>query len=236
MGGGPRAVNHSADVTRHFVSVSEVWIPNCCRFAGSEGAIAPCFLEIRMPFSATVLCPHPAYEGSRGESGPPWRKVRLKPQAPTWPAQGGLVEVGGELSPSWSPLVAHAVWSRGGSRPNDLVPASLGASVSCASCNCSPRAWERSLSPLSALTSGCEDRAVQVEETTRSSPSLPPPRACPQGRGAVAGGSGFLLFRPQPAFSAPQSSKEESWVGPLELCPELGALAGTYSPAGPGTP
>ena len=155
--------------------------PTQCGSAGSKchGALLSWGPECP---SVVVLCPHLAYKESRGSPG------ELKPSKGMRLLRGdSVVEPGGELSIAGSVLMpAYAVWSRGGSRPNDLVPASLGASVSLASCNCliptpgkgaassfSPRWWLQG----------------QVEETTLSHPSLLPKdlqtgwRGCWQGLG-----------------------------------------------------
>ena len=97
-------------------------------------------------------------------------------------------EPGGELSPAGSVLMpAYAVWSRGGSRPSDLVPASLGTSVSLASCNCLiPTPGKGAASSFSS----CWWLQGRVEETTLSHPSLLPPADTMEGLLAGPGAAG----------------------------------------------
>lgn len=142
----------------------------------------PVLLGTRVSFCRCALSLPVAYKESRGSPG------ELKPSKSMRLARGdSVVEPGGELSTAGSVLMpAYAVWSRGGSRPNDLVPASLGASVSLASCNC--------LIPMpgKGAASSFSSRwwlRGQVEETTLSHPSLLPEdlqtgwRGCWQGLG-----------------------------------------------------
>lgn len=107
-----------------------MWISHQFGFAGSE-----CHSTLSswrsVSFSATILCLQLAYEGSRGESSLPFEERSAEAPEEYVACSGRFSGQGGRKA---EPLLvtagarSHHV-DRGGSRPNDIAPASPGASV-----------------------------------------------------------------------------------------------------------